>query len=340
MDIDTSSTAVKPVYSTSADQESMTPEKDLKIRLHPMAMVGISDHHTRISVSGTAFASNSFVTGLLFGYSSDTSITIVDAEEVDFPHRMNFKYNMDCSSEQSSLEEVEKDIRTKVELHTQVFPKHQVLGWYKVVNDKNKALDGYKDSDEILPNAHDLHIQNDGLLSIVCKRPLFLFMNACSVDTKGNRVSSKMSVSDQLPIFIYQSGAAGEEQARFTKKDFLLEAFEPEKISIEKVFSNDSIQFGISSVTNRLSIIIDYLRVVQSGAIQPDHSIIRDIDTLIGQLSFISGSQLDHAQRRNGDDRQLELYLGSIAKATSSIHSLSSKVYLSEKRAVLSAKSG
>lgn len=330
MDIDNAPSVIKSIYHTG---DQVVGVNHLTIRLHPMALIGISDHHTRISVGGTAWASHSFVTGLLFGYSSDTSITIVDAEEVDFPHRVN--QNMDFS--ELSLDEVGKDIRTKVELHTQVFPTHQVLGFYKVVNTKNKEFDGYKDSDEILPNSHDLNIHNYGLIRIFCQQPLFLLMNSCSADITDALTSQNLSGNDQLPIAIYQSVTVGMEEVKFIQTDFLFEAFEPEKISIEKAFSNDSIQFGISSVTSRISIIIDYLRLVQSGEIQPDHSIIRDIDTLIGQISFISSSKVD-TQKTDVDDKQLELYLGSIAKATSSIHSLSSKVFFSEKRAVISAK--
>jgi hypothetical protein len=302
------------------------------ISIHPTALVGIADHHTRIFVSGTALAPNSVVTGLLFGYSSDDKVTVIDAEEVDFPHP-----NQENGFRGESLEELEKGIGAKVQLHTQVFPKHKVLGWYKVVNEKNKAIEDYDNYDELKPNVHDLNVHHR-LVGLFSKKPLFLLMNACSMATKmlpeGSHMHEsilKVRKTDQLPVFMFEAAPETDSHEPFIMKEFVLEAFDAETISIERVSNDASLLSGISSVFSRLDIIIEYLRKIQSGGIIPNHAIIRDISVLIRLISYIENHNIG-GQTRDLDDTQLELYLGSLAKVTMTLNNLSSKFHLLEKR--------
>ena len=50
----------------SATASSGLPARSIKI--HPLAIIGISDHHTRVVTGGSALPKEAPVVGLLFGY--------------------------------------------------------------------------------------------------------------------------------------------------------------------------------------------------------------------------------------------------------------------------------
>lgn len=83
------------------------------------------------------------VVGLLFGYHSNasststssfptqkTSVTIVDAEEMEYPNT-NSSSSIDDDVDESNRR-IRAAIFQKIELHQKVFPQHQVVGWYRV----------------------------------------------------------------------------------------------------------------------------------------------------------------------------------------------------------------
>ena len=52
------------------------------VALHPLAIVGVSDHFTRVSVGGSRQGAGSPVVGLLFGMQRGLEVDVVDAIEV------------------------------------------------------------------------------------------------------------------------------------------------------------------------------------------------------------------------------------------------------------------
>jgi hypothetical protein len=139
-----SSSVLSPPRSSSSNSN--------KIKIHPLAIIGISDHHTRVICGGSALPPESPVVGLLFGYYSNASsspsssfpmqrrsVTIVDSEEMEYPN-IHVTTTTTTSSSSISLnndnDESNRRIRAailqKIELHQKVFPQHQVVGWYRV----------------------------------------------------------------------------------------------------------------------------------------------------------------------------------------------------------------
>ena len=162
-----------------------------QVKIHPLALIGISDHQTRIVYGGSPLSSepNHNITGLLFGHETDyindkktnvnvKNITIVDAEEILMSH--------DSSSSHDNDEQEKAAIQTKIELHKKVFPKHQVVGWYRVemengnhthTNKVNHNGDDDGDDDDfVVPSEMDLVLTNTWMKEYN-KSPLFLLMD-------------------------------------------------------------------------------------------------------------------------------------------------------------------
>lgn len=213
------------------------------IKIHPLTIIGISDHHTRVISGGSALPRNAPVVGLLFGNQNiaDNTISIVDAEEMEYPEDGN----------KSALSESHKqNIVRKIDLHQKVFPKHVVVGWYRVHTGDSSSS---SDNGDVVPTEDDLRMNQlemaqycgEGVVS-----PLFVLMNAASPEYTGvsddnakKSTSQNSELDDALPLTVYEtllSEGGGGGGSAFVNASFELETHEPERIAVEKVFNTQS----------------------------------------------------------------------------------------------------
>lgn len=229
----------------SSDEEC-TNNKNIKI--HPLTIIGISDHHTRVISGGSALPRNAPVVGLLFGNRNiaDNSISIVDAEEMEYPEGDGLS------------ESHEQNIVRKIDLHQKVFPKHVVVGWYRVHTGNG---DSSNDSSDVVPTEDDLRM-NQQEMAQYCGEgvvsPLFVLMNAASPEYTGvsddndakKATSQNSELDDALPLTVYEtllSEGGGGGGSAFVNASFELETHEPERIAVEKVFNTQSTASAASS---------------------------------------------------------------------------------------------
>ena len=255
MDIDTTDTTSG--QSRPQPTSTSTPTST-QVKIHPLVIIGISDHQTRITTGGGKTSSslldvndnstNSVPTndipiiGLLFGYQNGLTVTIIDAEEVEYPslHSASASSSLSRSSSDpvSTTNEKEKhqNIKTKIELHQKVFPNHEVVGWYRV--DLNKQLSNDDDHDDmVLPTENDLII-NNGWMKEYNESPIFVLMDGnegktsdgsdetMNLDTSNSSdqgegekdpkkkknvedARDKLDRDEQLPIAVYETMIAG-----------------------------------------------------------------------------------------------------------------------------------
>ena len=214
------------------------------IKCHPLAIIGISDHHTRVITGGSALPSSAPVVGLLFGNQDAHSISIVDAEEMEYPEKGL------ATSEDSSHRQ---NILRKIDLHQKVFPRHQVVGWYRVHTDNSN--EGMNDASmDIVPTDDDLRMNQEEMAQYCgegVESPLFVLMNAASPQYTGVSSSSDdddkkpssaaaaaaagSSLDDTLPLTVYET-LISEGGSAFVNATFELETHEPERIAVERVF--------------------------------------------------------------------------------------------------------
>ena len=260
MDVDPSGAAgaAGAAAATAADQEKT-------IKCHPLALIAITDHQTRVLTGGSALPPGAPVVGLLFGHQDGLTVSILDAIE------MEHSFASASASASSSGGEVEfgggteaeqaqhrAALKTKIELHRKVFPTHEVVGWYKVTTGGAGAGDGEDGEEEGGPTEQDLRT-NNGKMKDLNESPLFLLMNsgsngsdssskkkkAVADDSKqdggndgsaGQTAREKLDRDEQLPVSIYESLVTVDQAAIFVNLEFELETFEPERIAVENVF--------------------------------------------------------------------------------------------------------
>ena len=238
MEIDAPVTSTSSPSKTGSAADAVTTKS---IKCHPLAIIGISDHHTRVVTGGSALPPSAPVVGLLFGNQDAHSISIVDAEEMEYPERGL------ATSEDSPHRQ---NILRKIDLHQKVFPRHQVVGWYRVHTDNsNEAMNDA--SVDIVPTDDDLRMNQEEMAQYCgegVESPLFVLMNAASPqytgvsssdDDKKPSSSSGSSLDDTLPLTVYEtlvSEGGTVVGSAFVNATFELETHEPERIAVERVF--------------------------------------------------------------------------------------------------------
>ena len=187
-----------------------------------LAIIGISDHFTRMQTGGSVLPPSSPTIGLLYGYQSGFVISIIDAEEVEYI----------CSTPGPDDAQKLQNIRTKIELHQTCFPKHEVVGWYRVSSIRSGR-------EEPLPVEEDM-VMNHGWMKEFNEHPLFVLMDGWAAEkteernrNKGERDDSmqlnageeareKMDRDEQLPLTMFET-VMTDHGPLFVNLDFELE---------------------------------------------------------------------------------------------------------------------
>lgn len=254
MDVDASGAAASSAAAAAAADQEKT------IKCHPLALIAIADHQTRVLTGGSALPPGAPVVGLLFGHQDGLTVSILDAIEMEHSFSAGtaeVEFGGGTEAEQAQHKAA---LRTKIELHRKVFPTHEVVGWYKVT--AGGAGDG-DDGEEGGPTEQDLRT-NNGKMKDLNESPLFLLMNSGSSITSdsskknekkkaadeskqegaggdgnasaGQTAREKLDRDEQLPVSIYESLVTVDQAAIFVNLEFELETFEPERIAVENVF--------------------------------------------------------------------------------------------------------
>mmetsp|Transcript_20469 Transcript_20469/g.33022 ORF Transcript_20469/g.33022 Transcript_20469/m.33022 type:complete len:150 (+) Transcript_20469:144-593(+) len=104
----------------------MNPEKgngegSRSINLHPLAIISISDHYTRVAMGASVQSDSQKILGLLFGIQVGREVAIHDCYEMVF-----------TKGEDGKIQLNEQSIQNQIELLTAVYPGYELLGWYSV----------------------------------------------------------------------------------------------------------------------------------------------------------------------------------------------------------------
>lgn len=255
----------------------------------------MSDQYTRITTGGSPLPKTSPVVGLLFGLETDTTLEIIDADEIS-----------------TALSDA---TRQQIELHQAVFPQHSVVGWYRV-------------STESEPNASDLkttqllerHFQNSNFCFCFCQLD----------DGKDDAASPD---TDSLPIALYQTSPDGVLVA--LEDNWKLETSEPEKIAVETVLrqqpkSSDSSQYEVKmtaieqalhKLKDRLDVMVQFLQDTNDGTIPFDPALMRSVQSVLCQLGPLLA--------KDPDPVGVEVWLPHLAvaaKTVQAVHAYTGKI--------------
>lgn len=278
------------------------------VNLHPLAIVGVSDHLTRVKLGGSKQPANSPVLGLLFGKQTDLEVSIYDAIEAAYDF------------ENGVMKLDDGFLAKQIELYTAVYKDKELLGWYAV---------GTEATSEHLRLQKDFAKYNSS--------PLFLLMDPSAPPVDETK--------KDLPIGIYEDELHMVDETPtmlFVPVPYELETLQAEQIALEQVAKTsassgsadettivyETIDQSLKTLVHRVSTICDYLQKVDRQQLQIDYAALRDIAGLVDKLPPLqdySTPGLQAEYLRDLNDSLAVSYLAAITKSTAAVHDLLEK---------------
>ncbi|KAH1108706.1 hypothetical protein J1N35_012474 [Gossypium stocksii] len=299
----------------------------LTFKLHPLVIVNISDHYTRVksqlnippsltSTSSAATSNNNNnnsnggennqqppprVYGCVIGVQRGRTVEIFNSFELIYDPSTR-------SLDRSFLEK-------KQELYKKVFPHFYVLGWYSTGSDAQES---------------DMHFHK--ALMDINESPLYVLLNPAINPAQKD-----------LPVTIYESELHvidGVPQLIFVRSSYTIETVEAERISVDHVAhlkpsggsaatqlaaQLTSLHSAIKMLNSRIRVLHQYLVGMQKGDIPCESSLLRQVSSLLRRLPAIESEKFQDDFLMEYNDTLLITYLAMFTNCSSTMNELVDK---------------
>ena len=268
------------------------------LTLHPLVVINISDHYTRSRAQSPAGSSAPRVYGAVLGEQVGRRVELANS----------FELKIARSSSGADVPDLEY-LRMRLEQYKKTFPKYDMLGWYSTAS-------------EVQPGDMEMQMQlseaNEGLL--------YLTLDPSALAGR------------ELPITIYESEVHLVDDApttRYVKAAYKVDSIESERIAVDHVAhilpsgdSNASSALAqhlggqytaMSMLSERVEVILRYLKAVDAGTVPMDHALMRQIKSLCTQLPALDSPAFRDEFLQDHANTLLITYLGTITKGTGTI---------------------
>ncbi|XP_020266655.1 COP9 signalosome complex subunit 6a, partial [Asparagus officinalis] len=283
----------------------------LTFKLHPLVIVNISDHYTRVKAQNLHSSSSSTaangaaaprVFGCVIGVQRGRTVEIFNSFELLF----------DPVTQTLDRPFIEK----KQELYKKVFPDFYILGWYSTGSDAQES---------------DMQIHK--ALMDINESPVYLILNP-----------SINHAQKDLPVTIYESELHvidGIPQLIFVRSNYTIETVEAERISVDHVAHlkpSDGgsaatqlaahltgIHSAIKMLNSRIRVLHQYLLGMQRGDIPLDHSLLRQVSSLLRRLPAMESEKFQDDFLMEYNDTLLMTYLAMFTNCSSTMNEMVDK---------------
>lgn len=285
----------------------------LTFKLHPLVIVNISDHYTRVKSQSIppqatcdilpAPPPPPRVFGCVIGIQRGRTVEIFNSFELLYDPSTN-------SLDRPFLEK-------KQELYKKVFPNFYILGWYSTGNDA-------QESDMTFHKA----------LMDINESPVYVLLNPSINPTQKD-----------LPITIFESELHvidGVPQLIFVRSSYTIETVEAERISVDHVAHlkpSDGgsaatqlaahltgIHSAVKMLNSRIRVLHHYLVSMQKGDIPRDNSLLRQVSSLLRRLPAIESEKFQDDFLKEYNDTLLITYLAMLTNCSSTMNELVDKL--------------
>ncbi|XP_008796578.1 COP9 signalosome complex subunit 6-like [Phoenix dactylifera] len=291
----------------------------LTFKLHPLVIVNISDHYTRVKVqdqhsssaaspaagaasNGGAPAPLPRVFGCVIGVQRGRTVEIFNSFELLFDpvtHTLDRAF-----------------LEKKQELYKKVFPNFFILGWYSTGSDAEES---------------DMQIHK--ALMDVNESPIYVLLNP-----------SINHAQKDLPVTIFESELHvidGIPQLIFVRSNYTIETVEAERISVDHVAHLKPSDGGsaatqlaahltgmhsaIKMLNSRIRVVHQYLQAMQRGDIPLDNSLLRQVSSLLRRLPAMESEKFQDDFLMEFNDTLLMTYLAMFTNCSSTMNELVDK---------------
>lgn len=292
--------------SMDTDEQSVVLSSNvtsgLSLSLHPLPILNISEHLTRLKLQTKSTVP--FVLGALLGTQNGREVEIVNSFEL--------------------ATEVERDdivdhgfLVQRRDQYKQVFPSLEFIGWYTVAS-------------TVTSRHIALHEQFTGY----CSTPLLLVLQ-CSASS-----SSTTDITGQtLPFRAYEPSVEIRERRTrsvFIEVPFRVETGEAERIAVDWTARGGggstsleshlhTQQAAVKMLHERILVLVQYVANAIAGQVPKDHTILRSLSALIASLPASESNTFREEFNTEYEDVKLTAFLSVLTKSTNTLNNLVDK---------------
>jgi COP9 signalosome complex subunit 6 len=287
-----------------------------EVALHPLVLVNISDHYTRVKQQQRQQQPTMRAIGAFVGIQDGANVSVLDSMEVI----------VDPTTLVVNLEL----LRRKLALTVAVFPRFEFLGWY---------LTG-----PVLPDQAMLVIQKQ--MQELNESPLVLIMDDSAISGAGQaQPSGQTQKKKVLPITVYETvmqRVNDQPVQTFVEVPVKVETTESERITVDHTATQKSsmgqttstldphmaaLKNAVQMLKGRITILRTFLEMTKQGKIAPDHELLREAEAICNQLPAFDPGLLRKDFQTEMADALLVSLLASVTKETSAMSAVLEKFF-------------
>ena len=297
---------------------------------------------------------NAPVVGLLFGLSDND-----DDDENDKPSNNDKACIRVLGADDISVE-VSETSKLQINLHTTVFPKHKVVGWYRVVAQPgNQDLEPTEEDLNITKSLQESYASDASDFFGFCLLKVQQKILEDEMKTEDGTTSAANTLNKELPIHLYQLKEYQNTPILLGVSNWQLETSPAERLSVERVLKEKPVsggggdltsssyvvetkamQHSLVSMKDRVGVLVNYLLEIQQGKRAPDSNVLRQIQQLVSSLGPLS-SLAEATSEGEEEDVELLAHLAIVARTVNTMQSYTEKFrMMNESRNSTSSGSG
>ncbi|KAI5075487.1 hypothetical protein GOP47_0009563 [Adiantum capillus-veneris] len=274
---------------------AMASSSGLTFKLHPLVIVNVSDHYTRIK----AQESSPFrVFGCLLGLQTGRTVEIFTSFETKLS--------------EDSPDSLDRDfLYKKQDQYKKVFPKYDILGWYATGSDIQET---------------DMQIHK--ALMDINESPVYMLLspaiNHAQKDLPITIYESELHVIDGVPslIFVKSSYTIETVEAERITVDHVahIKPSDGSTAATQLAAHLSGIHSAVKMLNCRIRVLHNLLVSIHKGETPYEHSLLRQISSLLRRLPAIESAKFQDDFLTEYNDTLLMTYLAMMTKCSSTIN--------------------
>ncbi|KVI02393.1 JAB1/Mov34/MPN/PAD-1, partial [Cynara cardunculus var. scolymus] len=283
----------------STTTQMASSSSGLTFKLHPLVIVNISDHHTRVKSQSQPPTANGFASDATSASSNSPPLSsprvfgcvigVQRGRTVEIFNSFELLYDPSTHSLDRSF------LEKKQELYKKVFPNFYILGWYSTSADAEES---------------DMHIHK--ALMDINESPVYVLLNP-----------SINHAQKDLPVTIYESVEAERISVDHVAH---LKPSDGGSAATQLAAHLTGIHSAIKMLNSRIRVLHHYLNAMQKGEIPYENSLLRQVSSLLRRLPAIESEKFQDDFLMEYNDTLLISYLAMFTDCSSTMNDLVDKI--------------
>jgi len=274
-----------------------TTTSGLSLALHPLPILNISEHLTRLKLQQNN--PSPFVLGALLGTQNGREVEIVNTFELAVLPGQHHVVDQEF-------------LVSRRDQYKQVFPSLEFIGWYTVT-----------------PKPTSAHIALHEQFTAYCSTPLLLILQPSIAVTDAQTLPFK-AYEPTIELRERKSRSV------YIEVPYTVETGEAERIAVDWTARGGGTGTSLEShlqtqrsaikmLHERILLLVQYLTEVVQGLAKVDHSILRSLAALVASLPASENKYFREEFDTEYEDVQLTAYLSSLTKSANILNELVDK---------------